>query len=129
MKKYIVFSFVLLVSILSAFKVTKTDALEEYNYSYKITSNSNSIDDLLLLYEVKELLVINYNNALENGLNIEEVYPSFSSYKVELVDNVLNIIINEGKGITLEGKLKTSVCDNSTLNNRYALLEWLSNLK
>ena len=129
MKKYIVFSFVLLVSILSAFKVTKTDALEEYNYSYKITSNSNSIDDLLLLYEVKELLVINYNNALENGLNIEEVYPSFSSYKVELVGNVFNIIINEGKGITLEGKLKTSVCDNSTLNNRYALLEWLSNLK
>ena len=110
-------------------KLNQTAALEELDYKYKIVSNSNSLDDLLVLYEVKELLVISYNNALENNLNIEEVYNSFSNYDIDLIDNTFVIVINNGEGISLEGKLKSSVCDNSTLNNRYALLEWLSNLK
>jgi adenylyl- and sulfurtransferase ThiI len=70
-----------------------------------------------------------FERALENNLNIVEVYNSFSNYDIDLIDNTFVIVINNGEGISLEGKLKSSVCDNSTLNNRYALLEWLSNLK
>ena len=113
----------------SVSKLNKTDALEEYNYKYKIVANSNSIDDLLKLYEVKEILVISYNNAIENELNILDVYTTFSFEDIKLIDNEFVIILGEGKGISLQGSLKKSVCDNSTLNNRYALLEWLSNLK
>ena len=129
MRKYIVLISLLFGLIFGVSKLNKTNALEEVNYKYKIISNSNSLDDLLELYETKELFVISYNNALENGLNIEEVYNSFSSYSIDLIDNTFVIVINKGEGISLEGKLKSSVCDNSTLNNRYALLEWLSNLK
>ena len=129
MKKYIILILILFGLVFSVSKLNKTAALEELDYKYKIVSNSNSLDDLLVLYEVKELLVISYNNALENNLNIEEVYNSFSNYDIDLIDNTFVIVINNGEGISLEGKLKSSVCDNSTLNNRYALLEWLSNLK
>ena len=129
MKKYIILILILFGLVFSVSKLNKTEALEELDYKYKIVSNSNSLDDLLVLYEVKELLVISYNNALENNLNIEEVYNSFSNYDIDLIDNTFVIVINNGEGISLEGKLKGSVCDNSTLNNRYALLEWLSNLK
>ena len=129
MKKYVILILISFSLIFCVSKLNKTAALEELDYKYKIVSNSNSLDDLLILYEVKELLVISYNNALENNLNIEEVYNSFSNYDIDLIDNTFVIVINNGKGISLEGKLKNSVCDNSTLNNRYALLEWLSNLK
>ena len=129
MKKYVILILISFSLIFCVSKLNKTAALEELDYKYKIVSNSNSLDDLLVLYEVKELLVISYNNALENNLNIEEVYNSFSNYDIDLIDNTFVIVINNGKGISLEGKLKNSVCDNSTLNNRYALLEWLSNLK
>lgn len=129
MKKYVILILISFSLIFCVSKLNKTAALEELDYKYKIVSNSNSLDDLLVLYEVKELLVISYNNALENNLNIEEVYNSFSNYDIDLIDNTFVIVINNGEGISLEGKLKKSVCDNSTLNNRYALLEWLSNLK
>ena len=129
MKKYVILILILFGLVFSVSKLNKTAALEEVDYKYKIVSNSNSLDDLLVLYEVKELLVISYNNALENNLEIEEVYNSFSNYDIDLIDNTFVIVINNGEGISLEGKLKNSVCDNSTLNNRYALLEWLSNLK
>ena len=129
MKKYVILILILFGLVFSVSKLNKTVALEEVDYKYKIVSNSNSLDDLLVLYEVKELLVISYNNALEKDLDIEEVYNSFSNYDIDLIDNTFVIVINNGEGISLEGKLKNSVCDNSTLNNRYALLEWLSNLK
>ena len=129
MKKYIVLISLLFGLIFGVSKLSKANALEEVNYRYKIVSNSNSLDDLLVLYEVKEMLVISYNNALENDLNIQEVYHSFSNYEINLINDTFVIVINKGEGISLEGKLKTSVCDESTLNNRYALLEWLSNLK
>ena len=129
MKKYVILILISFSLIFCVSKLNKTAALEELDYKYKVVSNSNSLDDLLVLYEVKELLVISYNNALENNLNIEEVYNSFSNYDIDLIDNTFVIVINNGEGISLEGKLKNSVCDNSTLNNRYALLEWLSNLK
>ena len=129
MKKYVILILISFSLIFCVSKLNKTAALEELDYKYKIVSNSNSLDDLLVLYEVKELLVISYNNALENNLEIEEVYNSFSNYDIDLIDNTFVIVINNGEGISLEGKLKNSVCDNSTLNNRYALLEWLSNLK
>ena len=129
MKKYIFLISLLFGLIFGVSKLSKANALEEVNYRYKIVSNSNSLDDLLVLYEVKELLVINYNNALENDLDIQEVYHSFSNYEINLIDDTFVIVIDKGEGISLEGKLKISVCDESTLNNRYALLEWLSNLK
>jgi hypothetical protein len=129
MKKYIVLISLLFGLIFGVSKLSKANALEEVNYRYKIVSNSNSLDDLLVLYEVKEMLVISYNNALENDLNIQEMYHSFSNYEINLINDTFVIVIDKGEGISLEGKLKISVCDESTLNNRYALLEWLSNLK
>ena len=129
MKKYIVLIAVLFGLILSVSNLSKTIALEEVNYRYKIVSNSNSIDDLIELYKTKELFVISYNNALENDFDIKKVYTSFSQYEVNLEGNTFIILIGEAEGISLEGKLKNSVCDESTLNNRYALLEWLSNIK
>ena len=114
---------------MSVSNLSKTIALEEVNYRYKIVSNSNSIDDLIELYKTKELFVISYNNALENDFDIKKVYTSFSQYEVNLEGNTFIILIGEAEGISLEGKLKNSVCDESTLNNRYALLEWLSNIK
>ena len=129
MKKYIVLIAVLFGLILSISNLSKTIALEEVNYRYKIVSNSNSIDDLIELYKTKELFVISYNNALENDFDIKKVYTSFSQYVVNLEGNNFVILIGEAKGISLEGKLKSSVCDESTLNNRYALLEWFSNIK
>ena len=129
MKKYMMLICIIIGLMFSVSKLNKTDALEEYNYKYKIVANSNSIDDLLKLYEVKEILVISYNNAIENELNILDVYTTFSFEDIKLIDNEFVIILGEGKGISLQGSLKKSVCDNSTINNRYALLEWLSNLK
>ena len=129
MKKYIVLIAILFGLILSVSNLSKTIALEEVNYRYKIVSNSNSIDDLIELYKTKELFVISYNNALENDFDIKKVYTSFSQYVVNLEGNIFVILIGEAKGISLEGKLKSSVCDESTLNNRYALLEWFSNIK
>ena len=129
MKKYIVLIAILFGLILSVSNLSKTIALEEVNYRYKIVSNSNSIDDLIELYKTKELFVISYNNALENDFDIKKVYTSFSQYVVNLEGNIFVILIGDAKGISLEGKLKSSVCDESTLNNRYALLEWFSNIK
>ncbi|MBQ9730628.1 MAG: hypothetical protein IJV94_00680 [Bacilli bacterium] len=129
MKKFIGLVLLFVVAFLSASSLNKTKANEEIHYKYKIVSNSNSLDDILKLYETKELLVINYNNALENELLIQDVYLGFSEEKIRLENNIFIIVIGEGNGISLEGSLRTNRCDDSTINNRYALLEWLSNLK
>lgn len=129
MKKYLMIFTLLFSLIFMVSKLNKTQALEEYNFNYKIIANSNSIDDLVNLYETKEILIINYNNALENELDILKVYNEFYNGEILLKEDTFYITLGEGKGISLEGKLKTSVCDNNTINNRIALLEWLSNLK
>ncbi len=129
MKKYFGLIVLLIIAFCLSSNLNKTNAYEEVNYKYRIVSNSNSIDDLLELYETKEVFVISFNNALENDLVIEDIYKTFCLENITLEDNTFVIIIGDGNGISLEGSLKTSVCDSSTINNRYALLEWLSNIK
>jgi len=129
MKKYLALILIAITLFFTVSSLSKIEAKEEYDYKYKVIANSNSIDDLVELYETKEILVISYNNAIENDLLIEDVYHSFSNENIVLEGNTFVIRLGNAKGISLEGKLKTNACDTSTINNRYALLEWLSNLK
>lgn len=119
--------FLLIVCLLfSLFELNKVKASEEVQYDYHITASSSSLKDLVRLYEVKEELVINYDNCINKELSVLDNYNSFSSEEIVLKGNVFYIVIGEGKGISLEGKLRINRCDNTTLNNRFALLEWLS---
>ena len=62
MKKYFGLIVLLIIAFCLSSNLNKTNAYEEVNYKYKIVSNSNSIDDLLELYETKEIFVISFNN-------------------------------------------------------------------
>lgn len=120
--------FLVVCFVFSLFEFNKVKASEDVQYEYHITSSSSSLKDLIRLYEVKEELVINYDNCINNEESILENYKTFSSEDIILKGNIFYIVIGEGKGISLKGKLRINLCDNSTLNHRYALLEWLSGM-
>ena len=69
-KKGVLISLCLLIVclIFSLFELNKVKASEEIQYEYHITASSSSLKDLVRLYEVKEELVINYDNCINKEL-------------------------------------------------------------
>ena len=102
------------------------NASENKIYSYEITSNDISLEGIIELYKVKEEFIINYNNSLNENQKITEIYHTFSSCDIKLIDDCFYVTIGKGGGIKLTGKLKNDNCDSSAINYRIGLLEWLN---
>lgn len=103
-----------------------------FTYTYSIRANSTSVADMLVLYDVKQEFISRYNNLV---LSVNENYhektvkdnihtfidPSLgtSSY----TNGKIIITIGEGKGGSIEGKLRKNSCDEDAINYRIYLFD------
>lgn len=106
----------------------------QFTYEYKITAHSNEIQDMLVMYDVKQFFLSSYNNLvlkvneeyhreiiinnLENFINIDDA-------KCEYVNETIVITIGDGKGGSIEGYLKNNICDNETTNYKMFIFDLL----
>ena len=140
----------------------------KFTYEYMITSNSNDINDMLVMYDVKQDFIKTYDelvlslneeyhrDTIINNLDkfISKAAPSVPQslmYKAirqkdikvnrkraeistrlnvgDIVSEYLNekivITIGEGKGGTIEGYLKSNICDSEKTNYRIFIFDLL----
>ncbi len=103
-----------------------------FSFEYRVVASDNTASELVHLYEVKEYMLIEYDNLImdiENDEISQVIYENYSKMcnssdaQINYVDGVIEIIIGEGKGISLKGKFKSSYCDSRTINGRYYFIE------
>lgn len=82
------------------------------NVDFKIISNSNSKEDIEIMYEYKNEIIENYAKMIV-GIDKQEVindlilmYPNMT-YE----NNELCLTIGNGLGKSIQGKLKNNYCD------------------
>ena len=105
-----------------------------FTYKYVITANSNSVKDMLVMYDVKQEFISIYNNLV---LTINE-----SHHEKVVKDNIntfidpsigtstytkgkIVIVIGDGKGGSIEGELRKNACDEDAVNYRIYLFDLL----
>lgn len=110
----------------------KSSSSVPFSFDYRIVSSGNTASELVHLYEVKEYMLIQYDNLIvaieddEISQVINDNYQSLLGYEdsaISFENGQIEIIIGEGNGIAIEGKFKQSYCDNSTINGRYFIID------
>ncbi len=124
-----------LITIYAAIGVSSSK-YDKFSYEYQITASDNSALGIIDLYNAKQHLIDTYNQeilfkdpTLHQHLIIENIEDfAYEDSLAKYSDGKIIIIIGEGKGQTINGKLRTSYCDTSTTNNRIYIIEWLNGL-
>lgn len=104
----------------------------DFKYSYQIKGNSYLPRDSVNLYYYKEKLIDKYENLVFTlkedyvgefvKTNIQEF--EFDSFcKAKYINGTILLIIGEGKGSTIEGKLRANSCDDSVIREKIYLLD------
>lgn len=106
----------------------------EFSYKYKITASSDEVSDMLVMYDVKQDFLKKYNElvlTLNSEYHRDAVIDNLDEFieKEKGVCKYLNetivIVIGEGKGGSIEGNLKTNICDEETTNYKIYLFDLL----
>lgn len=104
-----------------------TSKSNEFSYKYEVVLNSNDNKDVIKGYLYKEYLIDRYNdlimhldaslhtNAVMNNIEIFAKEGSVSKY----VNGKIIVYIGQAQGSSIEGSLKTNVCDNSNLRVKF----------
>lgn len=106
----------------------------KFSYEYKITAATNDISDMLIMYDVKqtflkkyEELVLTVNEEYHRDMIIDNldnfIDPSLGNCKY--LNEKIIITIGEGKGGTIEGYLKSNICDSDATNYRMFIFDLL----
>ena len=106
----------------------------QFTYEYKITANSNSMSDMLVMYDVKQQfieiydeLVLKVNEEYHRKTIINNLNKFIDSQlgKCEYINEKIVITIGEGKGGSIGGYLKNNICDNETTNYKMFIFDLL----
>ena len=104
----------------------------KFTYEYKIIASSNNIEDMLVLYDVKqdfiqiyEELVLTVNEEYHREAVIDNLNKFIDSSlgKCEYLNEKIIITIGEGKGGSIEGYLKNNICDSETANYKMFIFD------
>ena len=100
MKKLIIFLLILM-------NLTTVTAVNE-TPKYKIIASSYKQEDIEEMYEVKDKLIQNYKKWVHQVLADHQ-----KAFNAKYYNGLYTIVLGEGKGKTLEGKLQVSYCTSS----------------
>ena len=106
MKKLIIFLLILM-------NLTTVTAGNE-TPKYKIIASSYKQEDIEEMYEVKDKLIQNYKKWVKG---VDDVYQVLADHQddfnAKYYNGLYTIVLGEGKGKSLEGKLQVSYCTSS----------------
>lgn len=103
-----------------------------FKYSYQIKANSYSPRDNINLYYYKEKLIDKYEElvfTLKEDYVGEFVKSNINEFnfdescKAKYINGSIILIIGEGKGSIIEGKLRVNSCDDSVIREKIYLLD------
>lgn len=123
-------SLILLFSSISTVMITIQEPVS-FTYEYKIVSNSNSPEDIVKTYLYKEKLIETYEDLVFDFDNRDHQTIIINNIDKFVFDNEchcfyngkINLVIGKGIGVTLEGKLKQNICDESVINEKFYIFE------
>ena len=106
MKKLIIFLLILM-------NLTTVTAVNE-TPKYKIIASSYNQEDTEEMYEVKDKLIQNYKKWVKGVDDVHQVLADHQkAFNAKYYNGLYTIVLGEGKGKTLEGKLQVSYCTSS----------------
>lgn len=81
---------------------------------YKIIANSNSEQDIKMMYDTKDNLIKDYQAWVKSVDDVDQVLADHQkNYQAKYYNGEYIIILGTGKGKALTGTLKTSYCVSS----------------
>ena len=101
MKKIIIF-LLIMMNLTSVCAVNETPR-------YKIIGSSYQQEDIDEMYKVKDQLLLNYKKWVKG---VDDVYQVLADHQDDY-NGFYTIVLGEGKGKSLEGKLQVSYCTSS----------------
>ncbi|MBE6132431.1 MAG: hypothetical protein E7180_03445 [Erysipelotrichaceae bacterium] len=103
-----------------------------FKYTYQIKGNSYSPKDSVNLYYYKEKLIDKYEDLVFTlkedyvgefiKTNIHE-FDFDKKCKAKYINGTILLIVGEGKGSLIEGKLRINSCDDSVIREKIYLLD------
>ena len=106
MKKLIIFLLILM-------NLTTVTAVNE-TPKYKIIASSYKQEDIEEMYEVKDKLIQNYKKWVKGADDVYQVLADHQDdFNAKYYNGLYTIVLGEGKGKSLEGKLQVSYCTSS----------------
>ena len=115
---------------------TSYGALEVNNndfiYQYQIIGNSKKSADVLELYYIKERVIdtyesffINIEPSLISSAIKEKIYLFKFKENIQTYykNGIILLIIEQGNGLSLKGSLRTSMCDETVIREKFFILD------
>ncbi len=123
-------SLILLLSSVSTVMISVQEPVS-FTYEYKIVSNSNSPEDIVKTYLYKEKLIETYEDLVFDFASRDHQTIIINNIDKFVFDSEchcfyngkINLVIGKGIGVTLEGKLKQNICDESVINEKFYIFE------
>lgn len=112
-----------------------TESSEPFSYRYEIRANSASVQDQMMLYTYKELLVDTYDEtclSLPQSYHDQAVREHIADFSIEgkttakLSYGTIVVKVGSGLGPSIRGDLRRSVCDEEVVNTKFFFFEIFS---
>lgn len=87
---------------------------QTYIPQYKITASSNKQSDIDEMYQTKNDLILDYKKWVKGVDDVNQVLADhIDVYHATYKDGVYTIVLGDGQGKSISGKLQVSYCSSS----------------
>ena len=128
MNKFFLSGLLILTTSYGALEVNNNDFI----YQYQIIGNSKKSADVLELYYIKERVIdtyesffINIEPSLISSAIKEKIYLFKFKENIQAYykNGIILLIIEQGNGLSLKGSLRTSMCDETVIREKFFILD------
>ena len=105
---------------------------QQFIYQYQVIGETKRSEDVVELYYVKEKLIDIYESFfidIDPSLITDALKENLSLFKCNENTNVyfrnglLLLIIGNGNGLSIKGSLRSSLCDDTTIREKFFILD------
>ena len=128
MNKFFLSGLLILTTSYGALEINNNDFI----YQYQIIGNSKKSADVLELYYIKERVIdtyesffINIEPSLISSAIKEKIYLFKFKENIQAYykNGIILLIIEQGNGLSLKGSLRTSMCDETVIREKFFILD------
>lgn len=128
MNKLFLSGLLILTTSYGALEVNNNDFI----YQYQIIGNTKKSADVLELYYIKERVIdtyesffINIEPSLISSAIKEKIYLFKFKENIQAYykNGIILLIIEQGNGLSLKGSLRTSMCDETVIREKFFILD------